>query len=95
MYQLIIFITYLSYLIIMSIVAFLLFRRDKRLALENKIRIKEKTLLGVTILGGAVGAFLGRLINHHKTNKLYFSIIIYLGMLLELSLLVLFLLLAI
>ena len=95
MYQLIIFITYLSYLIIMSIVAFLLFRRDKRLALENEIRIKEKTLLGVTILGGAVGAFLGRLINHHKTNKLYFSIIIYLGMLLELSLLVLFLLLAI
>ncbi len=95
MYEKIILAIYIAYLIIMSAIAFLMFKKDKRLALENKTRIEEKTLLGITIFGGALGAFLGRIINHHKTNKSYFSIVIYLGMLLQVLLLALLLLLAI
>ena len=47
------------------------------------VRIKEKTLLGFTALGGAIGAFFGRILAHHKTDKVYFSMVIYFSLLLE------------
>ena len=46
-------------------------------------RIKEKTLLGFTALGGAIGAEIGRRLCHHKTDKSYFSLTIYFSLLLE------------
>ena len=94
MYLKIVLIVYTSYLLIMSIVSFFMLRHDKRLAVKGSDRVQEKNLLTVAVFGGAIGSFIGRIVNHHKTNKLYFSVVIYLGMLLQISLLALFALMA-
>ena len=94
--QQIVLIIYVSCLVVMSIIAFSLFLKDKAMAKKNhsEVRIKEKTLLLVTVMGGALGAFLGRIIARHKTNKSYFSFTIYLSILLQVAVLVLFVLVA-
>ena len=66
----------------MSFVAIVLYKKDKNIAVKGngQMRIKEKTLLSVAVFNGAFGAFIGRKIAHHKTDKAYFSITIYLSM---------------
>ena len=88
-YKKIILIAYACYFAFMSFVAYILFIIDKKKATKNSgpERIKEKTLLGAVALGGALGGFVGRIIAHHKTNKLYFSFTIYLSLLLQLGVL--------
>jgi uncharacterized membrane protein YsdA (DUF1294 family) len=80
----------------MSLVTFFLFLKDKGMAKKNnsEVRIKEKTLLSSVVFGGAVGGFIGRIVAHHKTNKGYFSFTIYISLLLQACVLVLFILLA-
>ncbi len=63
-------------IVLMSLISFGLFLHDKKLALNQKIRVKEKTLLAFTVLNGAIGSLIGRVVAHHKTNKIYFSITI-------------------
>lgn len=94
---LIVFIVYISYLVIMSLITFCLFIKDKKMAQKNQseVRIKEKTLLGFVSFGGAIGGFLGRIVAHHKTNKVYFSINIIFSLLLQVAVLGLLLVLAI
>lgn len=89
---LITFIIYASYLVIFSLITFFVFGKDKKMAVKGNgpVRIKEKTLLGLVCFGGAIGGFLGRIIFHHKTNKIYFSISIYFSLLLQVLLLGLF-----
>ena len=88
--KLILILCYVAYLLFMSIIAFFLFRKDKKMAGGGPKRIKEKTLLGVTALGGAIGAEIGRRLCHHKTDKGYFSLTIYFSLLLEIAFVVLF-----
>ena len=88
--KLIVIICYVSYLLFMSIIAFFLYKKDKKMAGGGPKRIKEKILLGVAALGGALGAELGRRIAHHKTDKGYFSLTIYFSLLLEIAFVVLF-----
>ncbi len=54
-------------IVLMSLLAFVAFLRDKKLAVKGAMRTKEKTLLGLAVLNGAIGAFLGRIVAHHKT----------------------------
>ena len=84
-YETIIFLAYLGVLVFMSLVAFLLFGKDKKMAQNGggANRIKEKILLGCCALGGAIGGSLGRIVFHHKTDKKYFSFTIYLGILVQ------------
>jgi uncharacterized membrane protein YsdA (DUF1294 family) len=84
MYQQIILIVYAIYLAFMSVVSFFIFGNDKKKAESGKDRTKEKTLLFSAVFGGAIGAFIGRIIFHHKTYKKYFSIVIVLSLLLQL-----------
>ena len=95
-YQQIVFYIYIAYLVLMSLVSLCLFMRDKSMAKKNhsEVRIKEKTLLASIVFGGAIGGFLGRILAHHKTNKSYFSFTIYLSLLLQILVLVLFALIA-
>ena len=85
-YQKIVLIIYIAYLALMSLFTFFLFLKDKKMAEKNQseVRIKEKTLLALTVLNGSIGAFIGRKVHHHKTDKAYFSITIYLSMLCQL-----------
>lgn len=80
---------YSGYLVLMSLITLFLFIIDKGKAKKNSgaARIKEKTLLGCVAMGGAVGGFIGRIIAHHKTNKIYFSITIYFSLLLQIAVL--------
>lgn len=85
----IILIIYIAYLLVISIFALFFFKKDKQLAVEGKDRFKEATLLSTIAMGGAIGGFLGRIIFHHKTDKVYFSIIIYVSLLLQITVLAL------
>jgi len=85
---------YIGFIVLMSLIAFFTYIKDKKMAEKNgnEVRIKEKTLLGMAAFGGALGAFFGRIVAHHKTNKGYFSFTIYVSLLLQAGLLVLFVL---
>lgn len=78
----------LALIVLMSLVALCTFVNDKKRAKAGADRIKEKTLLSMAAFFGALGAFVGRIIAHHKTDKIYFSIIIILSLVLQAALVV-------
>lgn len=78
-----VFIVYVCILAAVSVVAFALYGADKRRAKTKRTRIKEKHLLASAAFGGAAGAFAGRLVFRHKTDKAYFGAIIYISLLLQ------------
>ena len=94
--NIILLIAYAAFLFVMSIVAFALFLRDKKMATAGggPVRIKEKTLLASCVFGGAFGGFIGRLVAHHKTNKGYFSLTIIASLLSEIIVLAVLIVLA-
>lgn len=94
-YEQIVLITYIVYVIFMTIITIITYKIDKEKALSSKERIKEKTLLALAVFGGGLGAFLGRIISRHKTNKLYFSLVIYLALILQIACLAILMYLAI
>lgn len=62
------------YVLVMSLIAFLIMGVDKYKAIRHAWRIPEKTLWLVSIVGGAPGASLGMLVFHHKIRKPEFFI---------------------
>lgn len=82
-YEQLIFVIYIGLIVFVSIMAFIAFQYDKSLAKKNKERIKEKTLLSLCAFGGALGGFISRIIFRHKTDKKYFSLVIYISLLLH------------
>ena len=60
---------WIYYLLIINIITFVVWGIDKRKAIKKKWRIKEKTLLILTALGGFIGAFLWMNLFRHKTVK--------------------------
>ena len=57
----------LIYLVVINVVTFFMYGIDKWRARKSKWRIKETTLLGMAVLGGSIGAWLGMKAWHHKT----------------------------
>ena len=51
-----------------NLLCFLVFGLDKALAKGSKRRIPEATLLTFAFLGGSIGAMLGMIVFHHKTD---------------------------
>lgn len=66
----------LIYMGIASLIAFVLYGVDKRKARKGRWRIPEKTLLGICLLGGFAGGFLGMQLFHHKTKHWYFYAVV-------------------
>jgi len=59
----------LIYLLLVNGLAFFAMGLDKwKARREGMRRIPEKTLLGLAIVGGSVGAFCGMRLFHHKTR---------------------------
>ena len=89
-YNFILLMIYAILIVLMSFITFILFGKDKNIAKKQngKMRIKEKTLLGLTVLNGAIGALIGRIVFHHKTDKKYFSITIYMSLLFQIFVLI-------
>lgn len=57
----------LYYLIVITIVTFLVYGIDKWKAKQGSWRISEATLLILAVIGGSIGALLGMRVWHHKT----------------------------
>lgn len=76
------------YFIFINLFTFLIFGIDKYRAIKNKYRIKEKTLFGLSLIGGSFGAFIGMKLFHHKTIKPSFKYTIPVIALLELFLII-------
>ena len=57
----------LIYLAVINVVTFFMYGVDKWKAKKSKWRIREATLLGLAVLGGSIGAWLGMKVWHHKT----------------------------
>lgn len=72
---------------IMSLLAFVLFALDKYKAKRGRWRTPEAVLLGVCLLGGAFGGFLGMRLFRHKTRKPPFPWAVPLLLLLQAALL--------
>ena len=57
----------LIYLIAINVITFIVYGIDKWKAKESLWRIREAALLGLAVLGGSIGAWLGMKVWHHKT----------------------------
>ena len=63
----------LIYLVIINVVTFFMYGIDKWKAKKSKWRIRETSLLGLAVLGGSIGAWLGMKVWHHKTQHKKFK----------------------
>ncbi|MGT2745224.1 DUF1294 domain-containing protein [Streptococcus phocae subsp. phocae] len=68
-------------------VVFVLYGIDKKRAIQHKWRISEKTLIVATLLCGGLGACSAAKFYHHKTQKWYFRLSWYIGLVLTMLLL--------
>ena len=57
----------LIYFVVINVVTFVVYGIDKYKAVRSKWRIPESTLIGLAVIGGSVGAWLGMKFWHHKT----------------------------
>ena len=78
------------YLLIINIITFIIYGIDKYKSIKHKYRVSEDTLIILAILGGTLGAFLGMITFHHKTQKKKFILLIPLIMLIWVYILIKF-----
>lgn len=76
---------YLFFIIVMSIITFILYGVDKLKSKNNAWRIKEATLLLFSFLGGAIGGYVAMLVFHHKTKHWYFTLVNIFGFVLHVT----------
>lgn len=78
----------LIYLVAVNVVTFFLYGIDKWKAKRSKWRIPEATLLGMAVIGGSIGAWLGMRVWHHKTMHKKFQFGIPVIILLQIALII-------
>ncbi|MFJ7827021.1 DUF1294 domain-containing protein [Psychrobacillus sp. NPDC096623] len=64
----------LMFILIMSIIAFVLMGYDKSQARKQGQRISEKTLWTLAVVGGGIGAYIGMQMFRHKTKHTNFRV---------------------
>ncbi len=62
------------YLIIINAITFATFGLDKYKAIRQEWRIRESTLLGLSLIGGSIGGWIAMYTFHHKTKKVQFFV---------------------
>ena len=70
--------TLVAYLVL-TLAAFLAYGWDKWRAKRSARRVPERTLHGLALLGGFVGAWLGMRVFRHKTQKPVFAVVLFLA----------------
>ncbi len=63
-----------SYYLLMSLLGFVAMLIDKRKSVKGKWRISEKSLMIISLLGGALGVIVGMILFRHKIRKPLFYI---------------------
>jgi uncharacterized membrane protein YsdA (DUF1294 family) len=66
----------LAWLVGWTPVAFVAYGIDKRAAVHGDWRIPELWLHGLALIGGVIGAWAGRLVFRHKTQKPVFLVVL-------------------
>ena len=66
----------LIYVCVISLYGFFMMGHDKQKAKKGKWRTKERTLLGIAFLGGALGIGAGMSFFRHKTKTPIFQILV-------------------
>lgn len=61
------------YLVVINLATFFTYGIDKWKAKRSKWRVRETALLGLAVLGGSIGAWLGMRVWHHKTQHKKFK----------------------
>ena len=77
---------YLIFLVVMSLIAFILYGADKRKAKKKAWRTPESVLLGFGFFGGAIGAIAGMNTFRHKTKHWYFWVVNVAGLIVQAAL---------
>ena len=80
----------LIYLAVINVVTFFVYGIDKWKAKKSKWRIRETALLGLAVLGGSIGAWLGMKVWHHKTQHKKFKYGVPAIIIIQLALIVFF-----
>ncbi|MBY6975282.1 DUF1294 domain-containing protein [Clostridium botulinum] len=62
----------LIYLLFINFIGFCIMLVDKNRAIHKEWRVPEKTLIGISIIGGSIGMLLGMFTFRHKTKHLKF-----------------------
>lgn len=75
-----------GYLLVVNFWAFASFWYDKVCAMAGNRRVAEANLLGIAMIGGTAGAYLGRQLFRHKTRKQPFSNVLFAILVVQLSL---------
>ena len=78
----------LIYLVAVNVVTFFLYGIDKWKAKRSKWRISVATLLGMAVIGGSIGAWLGMRVWRHKTMHKKFQFGIPVIILLQIALII-------
>ena len=81
----------LIYLLIINLLGFLIMLIDKQRAIHKEWRIPEKTLLGVSGLGGSIGMLIGMSSFRHKTKHKKFTIGVPFILLMQICIVILYL----
>ncbi|PTT24092.1 DUF1294 domain-containing protein [Chryseobacterium sp. HMWF028] len=76
----------IPFLLIMNLITFGVFGFDKWQAKKQQWRVSENTLLGISLLGGIIGAASGMIIFNHKVSKKSFLMKFILVVLIDLVL---------
>lgn len=76
------------YFVVVNVVAFFMYGIDKVKAKKQKWRIPEKTLIGIAVIGGSIGAIAGMNVFHHKTKHWYFKFGLPLILIIQIALVV-------
>lgn len=63
---------FLLYISFISFITLVIYVIDKRRAIKNKYRIKEKTLLALSFFGGSIGGLIALYVFRHKNKHWYF-----------------------
>ena len=62
------------YIIVINVITFATFGVDKYKAIRQEWRIRESTLLGLSLIGGSIGGWIAMYTFHQKTKKVQFFV---------------------
>ncbi|GGA36702.1 DUF1294 domain-containing protein [Psychrobacillus lasiicapitis] len=62
------------FILIMSVISFIVMGYDKSQAKNHKQRVSERTLWSLAIFGGGIGAYIGMQLFRHKTKHTNFRV---------------------